>query len=451
VQFVQGGRRVRLGWASALAACCLLALVFVQSALASTPGKDKFEEAESLELDLPIQVSRTNIGATEEPSGDPNLPFSAGHSVWFSWQAPSTEFVTIGSCVADFHTVVGVFTGTEASSLTQVASGNADEGPHCPSEGREFTFKAVAGTVYKIIVDGNGFSFGTPPPTEGEFTLRIETTPVPANNDFENAAPLSGKVFGEIGGEQIYRASASGYTWGAGKQAGEPDHGGNSGGASVWYEWAPPVSGTARITACCGWAPLLGVYTGSEVNALTPVPVGPGVPVNATFTVEAGTTYRIAVDGGFDSGTGEAETGSFEVATFMSLPPAEASNSNTVSPPPPPRDTKPPQTKIRKRLLRRKATWLFLFRSDERGSTFRCKLDRGRFRRCRSPLRLRHAKPGRHTLRVFAVDAAGNRDRSPAVAHFKVKRQKHRHEDRSSHRHGLARPSHEVRGPRRRR
>lgn len=66
--------------------------------------------------------------------------------------------------------------------------------------------------------------------------------------------------------------------------------------------------GTARITACCGWAPLLGINSGGAVDALTPVPVGPGAPVNATFAVEAGVTYRIAVDGAFDFGAGEAAT-----------------------------------------------------------------------------------------------------------------------------------------------
>ena len=415
-----------------LAACCLLALVFVPSALASIPGKDNFEEAENLVPDLPIEVSRTNFGATEEPAGDPFSPFTAGHSVWFAWQAPSTEFVTIGSCEAGFHTAVAVFTGTEASSLTQVASGNADEGPHCPNEGREFTFKATAGTTYKVMVDGNGFSFGPPPPTEGEFTLRIEATPVPANDDLDGATPLVGETLG-ADEEQIYRGTASGYTWGASKEVGEPDHGGDLGGASVWFDWTAPATGNARLTACCGWAPLLAVYTGDGVGALIPVALGPGAPVNAVFAAVAGVTYRIAVDGVRDTGTGEAETGAFSLAVFMQLaghvgggaaPSVEIESPQT--------DNKPPNTSIRKRVLKRRSPiFVFHFSSNEPGSTFRCKLDKRRYAKCRSPKRFKHLKPGRHKLKVLAVDAAGNRDRSPAVAHFRVKRPKHRHKRRS--------------------
>lgn len=400
-------------------------LVVAPAALAA-PANDNFAEAENVGATLPIAISRSNVGATKE-SGEEIGTFAAGHSVWFEWEAPSTGFVTIGSCEATFHSVLGIFTGAEVGSLTKVAEGNADEGPGCLNQGQEFTFKAIAGTSYKIAVDGNGFYlFGSPPPTEGEFTLRIEATPPPANDDFQNAAELVGQVLGQPGEEQVYRASASGYTWGATKQAGEPDHGGDSGGASVWYTWTPPVSGTARITACCGWPPLLGVYSGSAVDALTPVPVGPGAPVNATFAVEAGVLYRIAVDGAFDSGAGEAATGSFQVSVFMQLPfqPAQEAASG------PPKDTTPPRIKVSKRFLKRKGLWLFRFRSNERGSTFRCKLDKRRFRRCHSPLRLRHLKPGRHTLRVFAVDAAGNRDRSPAVARFRVRRPRHRHHHR---------------------
>jgi hypothetical protein len=403
--------------AGALIAAMFL-LVAAPVAVAA-PANDDFAEAEDLGSALPATISRSNVGATKEAGEGEVASFSAGHSVWFEWEAPSTGFVTIGSCEATFHSVVGVFTGAEVGSLAKAADGNADEGPHCPYEGREFSFKAVSGTSYKIAVDGMGFYvFGPPPPTEGEFTLRIEATPAPANDEFQNAATLDGRVLGQPGEEQVYRASASGYTWGATKQVGEPEHGGDPGGASVWYTWTAPMSGTARITACCGWPPLLGVYSGGAVDALTPVPLGPGAPVNATFAVEAGVEYRIAVDGAFDSGTGEAAAGSFDVTVFMQLPFQPAQEVASGSPSKSVEDTRPPRTKLRRRFLKRKGIWLFRFHSNEPGSTFRCKLDKHRFQRCRSPLRLRHLEPGRHVLRVVAVDRAGNVDPTPAVVHF---------------------------------
>ena len=85
-------------------------------------------------------------------------------------------------------------------------------------------------------------------------------------------------------------------------------------------------------------------------------------------------------------------------------------------------DTTPPNTKLTRRPPNRTRdrTPTFRFRATEAGSTFRCKLDRGKARRCASPFTTKRLKPGRHTLKVFAIDAAGNRDPSPAKDTFKV-------------------------------
>lgn len=85
-------------------------------------------------------------------------------------------------------------------------------------------------------------------------------------------------------------------------------------------------------------------------------------------------------------------------------------------------DTTAPGTKILKRPGRtvRKRQVRFTFRSTEAGSTFECSLNRSAFRSCRSPKVLRGLRPGRQLFRVRAVDAAGNRDRSPAKFRFRV-------------------------------
>jgi hypothetical protein len=79
-------------------------------------------------------------------------------------------------------------------------------------------------------------------------------------------------------------------------------------------------------------------------------------------------------------------------------------------------DTTPPETKLTRRPARktRTARVAIAFRSTERGSRFRCKLDGRPWVGCRSPFR-RIVPVGRHVLRVQAIDAAGNRDRTPAV------------------------------------
>lgn len=93
----------------------------------------------------------------------------------------------------------------------------------------------------------------------------------------------------------------------------------------------------------------------------------------------------------------------------------------------PPRDRTAPATTIshhpHKRLFThgRARTVAFSFASNEPGSTFRCKLDRDRYRPCGSPRRYR-LRPGPHTVRVYAIDTAGNRDRSAATFSFRVVR-----------------------------
>ncbi|MEZ5078760.1 MAG: hypothetical protein R2725_15125 [Solirubrobacterales bacterium] len=58
------------------------------------------------------------------------------------------------------------------------------------------------------------------------------------------------------------------------------------------------------------------------------------------------------------------------------------------------------------------------------GTVFKCKLDRRKWKRCRSPLRLEKLGRRRHILRVKAIDAAGNRERRAAKRRFKVIRRR---------------------------
>ena len=99
--------------------------------------------------------------------------------------------------------------------------------------------------------------------------------------------------------------------------------------------------------------------------------------------------------------------------------------SSPPAPPAPPgssRDTAPPQTKIAKgpgkALAKGKAR--FAFGSSEAGSTFLCKLDRRKPKSCRSPKTYSGLKPGKHVFRVWATDAAGNKDPTPAKRAFRI-------------------------------
>ena len=117
------------------------------------------------------------------------------------------------------------------------------------------------------------------------------TNAPPVNDNFAAASTLSGSSL-----------SAAGSNVNATKEIGEPNHGGDAGGKSVWWNWMAPSSGTVVIdTNGSSFDTLLGVYTGSAVNALTLAAgdnnSGPNLTSRVSFAAIAGVVYHIAVDG----------------------------------------------------------------------------------------------------------------------------------------------------------
>jgi len=92
------------------------------------------------------------------------------------------------------------------------------------------------------------------------------------------------------------------------------------------------------------------------------------------------------------------------------------------STPPPPRTPEAPVTSLRRTPRRttveRRAR--FAFAADQAGSTFQCAFDGARFKRCSAQVR-RIVKPGRHRLRVRAVNAQGVADPTPAIFRWTVR------------------------------
>jgi len=133
----------------------------------------------------------------------------------------------------------------------------------------------------------------------------------------------------------------------------------------------------------------------------------------------------------------EADPNSFQTATELPPPttppmtPAVPAPTPVVPAPKPPkppvrRDTTPPQTRLLAHPARvvtaqgRRLQVRFRFASSEPGSRFRCRLDGRAGASCRSP-RAYLVAPGRHTVRILAIDSAGNADPTPAVARFRVR------------------------------
>lgn len=82
-----------------------------------------------------------------------------------------------------------------------------------------------------------------------------------------------------------------------------------------------------------------------------------------------------------------------------------------------------PQTKIKRVTIKKtKRRAIFRFRSNKAGSTFRCRLEFKAFRKCKSPMRYRNLRPGKHRFQVAAISPDGVADRSPAVRRFRIPR-----------------------------
>jgi hypothetical protein len=119
----------------------------------TAPANDNFVSAQAIS-GCTGSVTGTNVAATHEPGEPDHLPAPDGgtHSVWYAWQAPASVSVTIDTLGSGYDTALAVYTGTAVSNLGLIAR-NDDIDPG-NVQASTVTFSAVAGTIYKIAVDG---------------------------------------------------------------------------------------------------------------------------------------------------------------------------------------------------------------------------------------------------------------------------------------------------------
>jgi CSLREA domain-containing protein len=153
----------------------------------------------------------------------------------------------------------------------------------------------------------------------------------------------------------------------------------------------------------------------------------PGGTIVAATQTSKGATSELAVattpggggdkdGGGGDKGGGGGDKGKDPDVVCLS--------KKVKAPCPGGSDVAPPQTKILKGPKGKVGTTTvkFKFSSSEKGSTFRCKLDRKLYRVCKSPKKYKKLKPGKHVFKVRAVDKAGNIDPTAAKRKFTILR-----------------------------
>jgi subtilisin family serine protease len=113
----------------------------------------------------------------------------------------------------------------------------------------------------------------------------------PANDAFLSATVLSGSA-----------GSVAGTTLLATREGEEPQHAGNPGGHSVWWQWTAPAGGQVSLDSQgSGFDTLLAVYSGGDIATLQTVIANDNAASAATsavqFQAQTGVTYRFALDG----------------------------------------------------------------------------------------------------------------------------------------------------------
>ncbi len=347
---------------------------------ASVPPNDELAGATTLTGPEPT-IADDNIAATAE-ADVLGAPFP---TVWYSWTPPVPGDYRFSACESNFKAQPVVHLGDTTSSLEDLT----EEVNPCPGNKGSYTETFADGTEpLRIAVAGLA--------EQGEFTLEITKFDRPANDDFADAASLSGNV-----------DSDAGTTADASVQESEPN---SENLVSTWHKWVAPSTGEYKLSTCGSETPTaLAVFTGEEVAALTTIRhLGGGVcgqgstpGDKAVVDTVAGQTYRIQLV----SGDGADDEGAYTLEPQRIAPANDA-----------------PDTAIDEITVKKKtATATFSGTDDGTGLTFECNLDNKGWKDCVSPQKFKRLTRGTHSLAVRAIDSEGKLDRTPAADTFKVK------------------------------
>jgi hypothetical protein len=286
--------------------------------LAQAPNNDFFANA----LLFPpgaTKVLDNNIGTTTEPGEPAHVGNIGGKSVWWYWVAPSNGTYALDTVGSLTDTLLAVYTGTTLGTLSVVGEDDnrSDGGASLVK------FFATGGTTYRFAVDGFA---GTNGVSEGAIVLNLNPALV-LNDNFGDRVTLSGQT------NQVTGSNLS-----AGKELGEPNHGGNTGGRSIWWTWTARLDGPVLVTTRNStFDTALAVYTGTALGSLVLVgenddtdPFNPAAGSVVVFPGVAGQTYQIAVDG-YRSDDGTVAAGTVQLSLVQASASVPGGNDQFVN------------------------------------------------------------------------------------------------------------------------
>ena len=282
------------------------AAILANAALAQVPANDLCSGAATLTLGAPatpVTSSTTaNIAAAAAAVETAfSCTTSVKNSVWYTFTAPATGTYRIETCgVANYDTVLQVYTGTSCGSLTSLASPSCnDEGGTGCTPRSAVTYGLTAGRTYFVQVAA--YSTETLSATSSvalTVSYTVPTTTV-ANDVCTGAVPVTASATATVTSPQStgLNNTLPGSELGVSCSLGSK--------ADVWYSFVAPATSVYRVDTCgqSNYDTTLALYTGSSCGALTPIggacnDQGGCTPTAASSVLAplvAGNTYYVQV------------------------------------------------------------------------------------------------------------------------------------------------------------
>lgn len=229
-----------------------ITLPVIQYEVLTAPANDLYENAEALAGNSLSVRSPAGLG-TNQPGEPAHFGTPAQRTLWWTWTAPGKGWVSISGRAK-------AYTGSQLNELTAL-TGRTLVNP---------------GAVLRIVSEpSSGLLYSD---------WKLDFSPVPPNDDFQNRQPLTGR-------RVTFRADLVSATTEPGEQAVFP--GGWNYGHTVWFAWTPPASGlaVARRLPGAAWANAL-LFRGSGLSSLVLLQEDAYAP----FQVLEGEEIQICVD-----------------------------------------------------------------------------------------------------------------------------------------------------------